>query len=677
MKTLILAGGFGTRLKDVIKDVPKPMALIAGKPFLEHQIRYLKKEGLEDIVLCVHYMANTIKSYFGNGGKFGVELTYSEEDTPLGTAGAIKKAEKYIQDTFFVLNGDSFSKINLKEFLEFHKSKRSIASMSITSSEDPSHYGNILTEGSRIIDFSEKINEKSALINSGVYIFEPKIFDYIESEKKVSLEKEIFPKLAKESKLYGFNYEGYFIDIGRPETYYQFRKEALEDLIARPEISLREAMQKMTEKGTEVLLIINSDKKLLGALNDKIIKSYLIDGGNIDQKVSDAMIKDLAQIGKITDSEEDLFNLLLSSGTKHLPIIDNEGKLIDIKFRIEEIKTDGFPVVRGKTPLRISFAGGGTDLPYFFEKYGGVVINSTINKYCHATAIKRADSKIIINSDLKKEETVFDLKKIDYNGNFDLIKSIVKIMKPEFGFDLYLNNDVPPGRGLGSSASLAVLITKLIRQLQGMDPNDSEIANIAYRAEIDELKIKGGWQDQYAAVTGGFNFMEFTKDKTIIYPLKLKDSTINELREHLTLCYVGNTHFSGSQHESQKKSFSDNEEAVTKRLNKMKEIAIEIKDSLLTNNISRIGELLHESWKNKKEINSKVSNPLIDELYDLGIKNGAYGGKLLGSGGGGYLLFYHPPEKRNNLSRILKNQGKEILDFDFESRGAEVWTQKR
>ena len=123
MKALILAGGFGTRLKDVVKDVPKSMALIFDKPFLEHQIHFLKKQGIDEIILGVHYMANKIKSYFGNGGKFEVNLTYSEEDIPLGTAGAVKNAEKYIDDTFFVLNGDSYSNIDLWKFLEFHNQK--------------------------------------------------------------------------------------------------------------------------------------------------------------------------------------------------------------------------------------------------------------------------------------------------------------------------------------------------------------------------------------------------------------------------------------------------------------------------------------------------------------------------------------------------------------------------
>ncbi len=675
LKTVILAGGLGTRLRSVIgENTPKPMALIAGKPFLEHQIRGLKEQGLENIILCVYYKADAIKSYFGDGRqKFDVEITYSEEETPLGTAGAIKKAEKYIDDSFFVLNGDSISKLDLKEFLEFHRAKKSIASMGLFQISDSSHYGQVVMDGNKIINFLEKSSGNDALVNSGAYIFEPKIFDYINPEKNVSLEKEIFPVLAAERKLFGYHYEGYFIDIGRPETYARFKKEALEDLVTTPNINLREALKKMKQKGKDSLLIVSPEGNLLGVLNDHIIRDYLIEGGNVNSLISEAMVTSLEKVGRIGDSEEKIREMLLS-GTRHLPILDDGGKLMDIRFRAEEIKDNFYPIMRGKVPLRISFSGGGIDLPQFFEKYGGVAISTTIDKYCHVSLRKRADSKLIINSDLKKEESVFDIREIKYDGNFDLIKAVVNLVKPDFGFDIYLHNDVPPGRGLGSSASLAVLIAKLLTQLKGVEYSDDKIADLAYKAERSELKIAGGWQDQYAAVMGGFNYMEFEKDKHIRYPLRLKESTINELAAHLSLCYVGKTHSSGEHQTVLEKNIS--EEEIVKRMNKMKDIAIEIKDSLLTNGLQRIGPLLDESWRNKRELSKGMSNPYIDGLYETGMKNGAQGGRLLGAGGGGYLLFYHEPESRNRLTNALREFGGEIMQFNFESKGAEIWASK-
>jgi D-glycero-alpha-D-manno-heptose-7-phosphate kinase len=675
MKAIILAGGFGTRLKEAVPDRPKPMALIAGKPFLEHQIHSLREQNITDIILAVHYMSGKIKSHFGAGRRFGVDITYSEEEVPLGTAGAIKKAEKYIDDTFLVLNGDSYSKIDLKKFLEFHKSAGGYASLILKKCENSSNYGNVIMEGNKIITFSEKKGSLEGLINTGIYLFEPNILDYIIPGKKVSLEKEVFPILAENKKLRGNIQEGYFIDIGRPETYNQFKKDILENLQMIEGESIREAMQKINKNNIDLILVTNSKKQLKGVLNSRIISWHLLKGGELKDKLEDAMITDPV-VGK-TDYKENKISELLLSGINHLPIIDVDGKVSDVKFRIEEIKDEIFPMVSGRSPLRISFAGGGTDVPFFFEKYGGVVISSTIDKYCYATAVKRADFKMLINSDL--EEILLDSKrlqeggKLEYDGKLNIVKSVINTIKPNFGFELYLHNDVPPGRGLGSSASLSVLVAKLLTQLQGASYSDSKIAEIAYKSEHEELGIEGGWQDQYAAVTGGFNFMEFERDKANIYPLRLKEEVINELNKNLLLCYVGKSHFSGDIHKNQKESFIKNEKEVLNRLNGLKCTALEIRDSLLSNDIYRIGELLHTSWENKKNIDKSISNTRIDELYNLGILNGAYGGKLLGAGGGGYLLFFCPIQKRKQLVNSLEKAGGEIMNFTFESKGVQTW----
>jgi len=679
MKAIILAGGFGTRLKEVVSDMPKPMALIAGKPFLEHQIHSLKEQNVNEIILAVHYMSDKIKSYFGTGHRFGVDITYSEEEVPLGTAGAIKKAEKYIDDTFLVLNGDSYSKINLEEFLNFHKSKKSSASLGLKECENSSNYGNVIMDGDKIINFSEKKETLRGLINTGSYIFETEIFSNISPGKKVSLEEEVFPLLAKDGNLHGYIHKGYFIDIGRPETYKQFKRDILENMLMTEEGNVREAMQKIDKNNIDLILVTNKEKELKGVLNNKIIRWHLLKGGNLEDNLEKAIIKNPV-VGK-TYYEEGKISELLLSGINHLPIIDERGKISDVRFRIEEMKEENFPVVSGKSPLRISFAGGGTDIPFFFEKYGGVVISSTIDKYCYATAVKRADLKILINSEL--EEIILDSRnfrkggKLEYDGKLDIIKSVINVIKPDFGFELYLHNDIPPGRGLGSSASLSVLITKLLSQLQGISCNDNRIAEIAYKSEHEELGIEGGWQDQYAAVTGGFNFMEFGKDKTNIYPLRLKEDVINELNNNLLLCYVGKSHFSGDIQKDKRDIFLKNEEETAIKLNRLKNIALNIRDSLLNNDVYKIGDLLNKSWENKKKIDLSVSNPKIDELYDRGIKNGAYGGKLLGAGRGGYILFFCPIQKRKQLTKSLEEIGGEIMNFNFESKGVQTWRADR
>ncbi len=670
MKALILAGGFGTRLKDVVNDVPKPMATVLDKPFLEHQISLLKEQGITEIILAVHHMSDTVKSYFGNGHGIGVEITYSEEDTPLGTAGAIKKAQPYLDSPFLVLNGDSYADVIIRDLVDFHTRNKSSMTIALTKVKDSSNFGNVVLEGNLIVDFVEKMDSEEGLVSIGCYLFDPVIFDFIPSDVKVSLEQEVFPKLAKAKILHGYKHDGYFMDIGRPETYNQFKQDALKSICLREHSTVSEALRKMHKTWSGLLLVVDEKMRLMGVLTDRILQKFLFSGGSPGDPVRKAMVTDPI-VAKTTDSRERI-NELIFSGTRRLPIVDEEGIVRGIEFRTEKIKTESFPVVRGKTPLRISFAGGGTDIPYFFEKYGGVVISATINKYCHGSIVKRADSKIVINSDID-DDIIFDSgREMKYDGKFDIIKAIVKIMKPDFGFELYLHNDLPPGRGLGSSASLAVLVTSLLSSIKGEHYDDYKIAEIAYKAEREELNIKGGWQDQYAAVTGGFSFMEFNADKNIIYPLRLKPEIVGEFNEHLTLCYVGGSHFSGDLHKQQEENFAMNESQMVEHLNELKQLALKTKDCLLTNDIGRIGVLLHESWQRKKLINNHVTNNVIDELYETGLKNGAYGGRLLGAGAGGYILFFHNPHKRNALKKALEKIGGQVMEFTFDFNGTSV-----
>ena len=556
--------------------------------------------------------------------------------------------------------------------IEFHKNKKSLATISLVTNDDPSSFGSVVLKDDKILDFVEKSSEGEKLINRGVYVFEPRIFDYIEPDKNISIEKEIFPRLAKEGVLFGFRDEGSFIDIGKPETYHKFKEDNLNNLLLSEANSVRDALQKISWSEVNIILIVNSEKKLLGVLTDRAIKRFLLSGGGLDDSVDKAMIKD-PTIATTSDSQAKISEFLFK-GINSLPILDENGRVVDVKFREEKARSESFPVLRGRAPLRISFAGGGTDLAYYFEEYGGAVINATIDKYCYATIVKRADKKIIIDSDVtpEKDVVVQSIDDLKYDGKFDLIKSVIRLMSPDFGFELYLNNDIPPGRGLGSSASLAVLMVSLLSNLQGIKYDDYKIAELAYKAEREELGIKGGWQDQYASVTGGFNFMEFSKDKTLIYPLRLKEEIINELNSHLLLCYVGKSHSSGEVHKNQEEVFKKDEDVVN-NLNKIKELAFEIRDSLLTNKLDKFGEILHESWINKRKLSQSTTNSSIDGLYEMGLKNGAVGGRLLGAGNGGYILFFISPKKRNQLTKELINKGIEIMNFNFDFKGTQVW----
>lgn len=224
MQALILVGGLGTRLRSIVKDRPKPMALIEDKPFLEYLIENLKKNGIKDIILATGYMSEIIEDYFKDGREFGVNIVYSKENVQLGTAGAIKNAEKYIKDEVFVLNGDTYFDVDFKKLYEFHKNANSIFTMVLRKIADASRYGAVeCDKENKITSFVEKgETSKSDYINGGIYIIKKKILNLIENEKTVSLEKEVIPKVLREEKIYGYRCGNYFIDIGIPEDYIKF-----------------------------------------------------------------------------------------------------------------------------------------------------------------------------------------------------------------------------------------------------------------------------------------------------------------------------------------------------------------------------------------------------------------------------------------------------------------------
>jgi len=223
MKIFILAAGLGTRLGNFTKDIPKPMADINGKPFLKYVLESYKTRDFNDFILCVGYKSEVIKKYFGNGSKFGLNIKYSTSAKPLGTAGEIKNATKFIDDTFIVSNGDTFSDVNLMEAIMFHKKNNAIITIVCSKSNNEDRSGGVIIKNNIITAFDEKTERN--LINSGVYICEPNITDILNNidKENISFEYDIFPKLLKEKKIYGFVTDKTFIDIGIPKSLENFR----------------------------------------------------------------------------------------------------------------------------------------------------------------------------------------------------------------------------------------------------------------------------------------------------------------------------------------------------------------------------------------------------------------------------------------------------------------------
>ncbi len=223
-KAVILVGGPGTRLQPLTYIVPKSMVPVLNKPFMEHAIAYLKQFGIEDIILTLNYLPETIRSYFGDGGRFGVRLTYCIEKDPLGTAGAVKNAEPYLDSTFLVLNGDVFTDLDIADMLAFHREKGARATISLSWVDNPSAFGVVETDSDqRVRRFIEKPPPGEATanwINAGTYILEPEVLEYIPANSHYMFEKGLFPRLLEMGEpVYGYPFSGYWIDMGNPGKY--------------------------------------------------------------------------------------------------------------------------------------------------------------------------------------------------------------------------------------------------------------------------------------------------------------------------------------------------------------------------------------------------------------------------------------------------------------------------
>lgn len=220
----ILCGGEGTRLRPLTYDIPKLLLPVNGKPILEHNIDLLRNSGIRRIVLGTGYLGDQIKQYFGDGKSFGLKIEYSHEKERLGTAGALKNARELLKSTFVMCNGDELKEINIREMYEKHKNTAADITIALTSVQNPQSYGIAELDGDRIKQFLEKPeNPPTNLINSGLYIIEPHIIDLI-PEGKVSIEREIFPRIAEKQKLFGFKFKGQWFPTDTLERYEHAKK---------------------------------------------------------------------------------------------------------------------------------------------------------------------------------------------------------------------------------------------------------------------------------------------------------------------------------------------------------------------------------------------------------------------------------------------------------------------
>lgn len=332
-------------------------------------------------------------------------------------------------------------------------------------------------------------------------------------------------------------------------------------------------------------------------------------------------------------------------------------------------------VIRARAPLRISFVGGGTDLPHYYEEHGGAVLSSTINRYAFATLRPRNDEAIRIAALESGQTAIYHLcdGNSESDGVFDLVRAAIRRVGVRKGFDLDLRSDAPRGSGLGGSSAMTAAILGTLIEYLGVVLDDYDIAELNYTIERLDLGIAGGKQDQYATTFGGFNLIEFSKDHGHVTPLRLPSHVLHDLEQHLVLCYTGKVRPTLGIVQSRVRAYQRGESKVLEGMRRLHGMVYQAKEFLLKGRLQDFGALLDEGMAIKKTINPDVSSPFIDELYETAKRSGAIGGKLLGAGGGGYLLLMVSERRRFEVLANLQRAGGVITGFSFQDGGLKAW----
>lgn len=338
-------------------------------------------------------------------------------------------------------------------------------------------------------------------------------------------------------------------------------------------------------------------------------------------------------------------------------------------------------IVRSKAPLRIGMAGGGTDVSPYSDIYGGAILNATIDLYAYASLEPLDNGKIEFCIDgTDKCLSVKSEKELPVEKDYVLFIGVYNRIVKQFGleplsFRLTSYIEAPQGSGLGTSSTIVVSLIGAFVEWLNLPLGQYDIAHLAYEIERIDLKMAGGKQDQYAATFGGINYIEFfANDKVIVNPLQLKPEIIYELEFNLLLYFTQTQRLSATIIEEQVKNVEEKNKKSVEAMHNLKEQAHQMKDALLRGELTKIGEILHFGWQNKKQMAQSISNELIDNIYNTAISNGATGGKISGAGGGGFMFFYCPAITKIKVARAIEKCGGRIQPFKFTQQGLVTWT---
>jgi D-glycero-alpha-D-manno-heptose-7-phosphate kinase len=321
-------------------------------------------------------------------------------------------------------------------------------------------------------------------------------------------------------------------------------------------------------------------------------------------------------------------------------------------------------MIISQTPVRISFVGGGSDLPAFYREHGGAVVSTAVDKFVYVTVNRKFDEAIRVS--YSKTEEVDSVDQIEHN----IVRETLSMLNIPGGVEITSIADIPSrGTGLGSSSAFTVGLLHALHAFRCEYVSSDDLGSQACRVELELCKERIGRQDQYAAAFGGLNFIRFEPDDTVtVQPVICSKDTVEGLERSILVFYTGMTRSARSILDDQTAAMSD--DGKRRIVRRMVELAHMLRDELQANNLDAFGEILHENWMLKKEIVGQISNATIDSWYDCARRMGAIGGKLLGAGAGGFLLFYARPDRHEAIRRSLSTLRH--VEFRFERRGSRI-----
>lgn len=330
-------------------------------------------------------------------------------------------------------------------------------------------------------------------------------------------------------------------------------------------------------------------------------------------------------------------------------------------------------MIIARAPVRISFAGGGTDLPAYFVQHGGAVVSATIDKYVYVVLTVHARPDLqILSSDYRTFFRHTGGEVLFWEGDLNLPKAILHEFGVTSKVSMFLASEVPPGTGLGSSSTVTVASIKAVSAATGRTLSKMELAEKATHIEIEKLGMPIGYQDQYAAAFGGMNYFEFGTAKNCAAALKVSQPTLDGLQRRLLLFFTGqardSTQILARQSENAKRPSS----IALDALHAVRAMVDPMRHCLETGDLEKFGRLLHEGWEQKKKFASGVSNERVDHLYAAARAAGALGGKLAGAGGGGFMMLFCEEGRQESVTGVMQAEGLRRMDYTFDSGGAQV-----